>query len=145
MPLALAGVAVGEPVVLQVLHNGEVKERTLVMSKYPVMGEVIATSRPDPWRGLHVDFTSVLSDQGNTESTLQAMTRGGVGIVDVDPGSPASRAGLLRGTIVTAVNGQDVSTPREFREAVAKLGEKDATLTTVDGIGKPRPVVVPAE
>lgn len=145
LPLALAGVAVGEPVVLKVLHDGESKERTLVMSKYPVMGEVIATSRPDPWRGAHIDFTSVLSDGINTESTLEAMTRGGVGVVEVEPGSPSFRAGLAKGIIVTSVNGKDVSTPGEFREAVGKLDGKDVTLTTVDGIREPKQVVVPDE
>lgn len=145
LPLALAGAPVGEPVTLKVLHDGQVKTRTLVMSKYPVMGEVIATSRPDPWRGAHIDFTSVLTSGQNTESTLEAMTRGGVGIIDVDPGTPAARARLSRGMIVTRVEDKPVSTPSEFRDAVARLDGKPVTLQVVDGISEEKPITVPAE
>ncbi len=134
LPLALASVPVGEPVTLKVLHNGEIKERTLVMSKYPVQGDVIATVRPKPWRGARIDFTSVLSDRPDTEATLQAMSRGGVGVVEVESGSPADSAGLSRGLVITEVEGKRVATPGEFREAVAGLEGKPVTVTTVNGL-----------
>ncbi len=145
LPLALASVAVGEPVQLQVLHEGEIKERTLVMSKYPVMGEVIATVRPEPWRGVHVDFTSVLTDGMSTQETLQAMTRGGVGITDIVAGSKADEAGLTRGLVITEVEDQPVATPREFREAVKKLASKPVTLKTVNGLENGKKITVEPE
>lgn len=145
LPLALASVPVGRPVTLTVLREGQVKKTSLVMSKYPLMDEVIVTVRPDPWRGAHVDFTSVLTDGLNTEQTLQAMTRGGVGVLDVDPGSPAAEAGLTKGLVITEAAGQPVSTPAEFRAAVAKLEGKPVTLKTVNGPQDGREVVVPAE
>ncbi len=36
-------------------------ERTIVLAKLPVDGEVIATNRPKAWRGLRVDYTIVRS------------------------------------------------------------------------------------
>jgi S1-C subfamily serine protease len=144
LSLALAGVAVGEPVKLKVLHHGEVKELTLVMSKYPVAGDVIATNRPEPWRGARIDFTSVLTGGMNTTATLQSMSRGGVGVVEVLPGTPASAAGLTAGLAVTEVEGTPVSTPAEFRKAVAELDGKPVNLETVGGLSS-KAVTVPPE
>ncbi len=143
LPLALAGAPVGEPVTLKVRHNGEVVERTLVMSKYPVSGEVIATNRPEPWRGVRVDFSSVLTDGLSTEATLQAMARGGVGVAGVEPGSPAEAAGLARGLIITRVEDEAVLTPRQFRDAVGKLDGKPVRLSTANGLVDGKVVVVP--
>ncbi len=35
-------------------------ERTVVLAKLAVDGEVIATNRPKPWRGLRVEYSSIL-------------------------------------------------------------------------------------
>jgi S1-C subfamily serine protease len=148
LPLALASVPVGEPVKLRVLHEGQVKERTLVMSKYPVstvLGEVIATTRPTPWRGARIDFTSMLTDGMDTNTTLEAMTRGGVGVVEVATSSPSAEGGLTKGLVITEVEGRPVSTPQEFHAAVQKLEGKPVTLTTFNGQEDGKKVVVPAK
>ena len=51
------------------LLRNEVKDRALIMSKYPVADEVIATNRPAPWRGARIDFTSVLTSGVDTTAT----------------------------------------------------------------------------
>ena len=146
LPLALAGVAVGEPVELTIRRGNEIKKLTLVMSKYPVVGEVIATVRPDAWRGLLVDFSSVLADGLQPEETLGAMQKGGVGVVDVRPGSPAFDAGVTPGAIVSNVDGKPVATPAEFRRLVSDAGDRPVTLTLVKGLGKPpTEVTIPSE
>lgn len=143
LPLALAGVPVGEPVTLKVRHEGAVVERTLVMSKYPVAGEVIATRRPDAWRGIRVDFTSVLTDGLSTEATLEAMARGGVGVAEVQPGSPAEAAGLTRGLVITRVEDQPVTTPKQFRAAVQKFDGKPVRLSTTNGLVDGKVLTIP--
>jgi serine protease Do len=146
LPLALAAAPVGQPVALKVLHQGQVVERTLIMSKYPVardMGEVIATSRPPAWRGLRVDFTSMLTDGLDTDETLNAMARGGVGVVEVEPRSPAEAAGLTRGLVITQVEGRPVRTPAEFAEAVAEHEGKSVVLVTTNGVEPGRVTVAP--
>ena len=39
-------------------------ERTVVLAKFRVDGEVIATNRPRPWRGLRVDYTTAAERPG---------------------------------------------------------------------------------
>ena len=120
LTLALSSQPVGEPIRLKVERQGEVLEKTVVLSKYPILGEVIATNRPAPWRGLRVDFTSVIGGATFSDAILTAMTKGGVGVVEVEPGSPAEGAGLKNGQVITAVDGKPVRTPAAFAEAVAR-------------------------
>ena len=145
LPLALASVGVGEQVKLRVLHQGKEVERTLLMSKYPVMGGTIATNRTPAWRGLRIDFTSVLTRGSTTAETLEAMTRGGVGIIEVEPGSAAATAGLNKGSVILSVNDRDVSNPEEFRNALKGTEEKDVTLTLASNSPDGKKVVIPAK
>jgi S1-C subfamily serine protease len=50
--------APGEPITVQARRDGLEVEKTVVLSKLPMKGEVIATNRPKIWRGLRVDFIS---------------------------------------------------------------------------------------
>ena len=119
--LMLASVPVGEPVKLKIERNKRIIERSVMLSKYPVAGEVIATSQPVPWRGLHVDFTSVTAKNPSSDYVLMAMAKGGVGVLDVEPNSPAFLAGLRPGQVITRVAGKPVRSPAEFSRAVASL------------------------
>ena len=58
--LAVSAYSPGDSVRLKIRRSDEIIERTIVLAKYPVEGEVIATNRPRPWRGLRVDYTSAL-------------------------------------------------------------------------------------
>jgi S1-C subfamily serine protease len=116
--LALALAPVGQPVKLVISRDGQRRELTVLLSKYPVEGEVIATNRPAPWRGLRVDFPTMVAGSTFSDAVLEALVRGGVGVVEVISGSPADAAGLKRGQIITEVDGTKVRTPTEFRKAV---------------------------
>jgi S1-C subfamily serine protease len=56
------------------------------------------------------------------------MTSGGVGVLEVEEGSPAKAAGLTRGHVITAIEGTSITTPGEFREAVAALENKPVSV-----------------
>ena len=130
LALALAAAAVGKPVPIKVLRNGETIETSVVASKYPMDEKtVIATNRPKPWRGLRVDYSSVLGGNTSSNEILKAMAKGNVGIVEVEAGSPADLAGLKRGQFITKVNGKSVKSPDEFARVVAGL-RGPATLET---------------
>ncbi len=116
MILALSDLPVGKPVRLKVMRRGELLEKTVVLSKYPTRGEIIVTSRPEPWRGVRVDFTSAV---GNG-LVLETMGKGGIGVAEVESDSAAEAAGLRKGQVITAVDGKPVRTPTDFAEAVAK-------------------------
>jgi serine protease Do len=54
--------------------------------------------------------------------TMKLPTARGVLIADVQGGSPAAKAGLQRGDVIEKVQGHDVSTSGEFRNAIASAG-----------------------
>ncbi len=49
--LAVNAYSAGDTVRLKIRRGDETIERTIVLAKYPVDGEVIVTNRPKPWRG----------------------------------------------------------------------------------------------
>ena len=120
LTLAINAQAVGKPVTLKIRRGQEVKDKVVVLSKYPVQGEVIATNRPAAWCGLRVDFTSIVTGPMVADHVLEAMSKGGIGVVGVEPNTPADAAGLKPGQVIRAVNGKPVRTPSEFAEAVSR-------------------------
>jgi membrane-associated protease RseP (regulator of RpoE activity) len=58
--------------------------------------------------------------------------KSGVLVSDVDDGSPAAKAGVKAGDVITAVNGRNVTDPNELRSEVGKVEEgKGADLTVI--------------
>ena len=132
LTLVLSACPPGRPIPLGIQRDGQVLKKTVTLAKYPVEGPIIATNRPAPWRGLRVDYTSLLVGSPVDEATLAALARGGVGVIEVLPGSPGDQAGLRRGHIITAVADRPVRTPEEFTRAIA--GRRGAvTLSTQFG------------
>ncbi|QDV33802.1 Periplasmic pH-dependent serine endoprotease DegQ precursor [Tautonia plasticadhaerens] len=121
---------VGEPIGLLIRRDGRSLEKEVTLSKFPVEGEVIASNRPAPWRGARVDYSSVV---GPGLDALEAMARGGVGVLEVVPGSRAEGAGLRAGTIISSVDGTPVRTPGEFREAAGGRSGRPVRLGTDRG------------
>jgi serine protease Do len=144
LTMALAEVEVGRDVKLKVRRGDDLVDITAFVSKYPVnYGQVIATNRAKPWRGLRVDFTSVVKNANGFDFTLMtAMAQGGVAVTDVETGGAADLAGLKKDAIITRVDGLPVPTPAAFAKAVAGTEGKPVTLTISSGVDRPRDVVV---
>jgi len=121
----------GSNIRIKVVRQGATLEKSVLLSKYRTRGEVIATERMAPWRGVRVDFTSMIPNEHGDE-ILSAMARGGVAIVEVEHDSAADKAGLRQGQVITQVDGRKVRTPTEFANAVAKL-DGPVTLQTDSG------------
>ena len=98
------------------VRDGAEIEKTVVLSKLRVYGEVIATNRPTTWRGLRVDFVSTDPKVVNGPDLLQAMAQGGVVVAEVQPGSAAEEAGLKVGQIIVKVEGEPVKNPGRLRQ-----------------------------
>ncbi len=120
--LAINTLPAGATVRLKILRRGEPLEKSVELAKYHVAGEVIATNRPTAWRGLRVDYMSMFPSTPFGFDLQSAMARGGVRVVEVEPGSPAAKVGLKRDQVITHVGDQRVRSPREFARAVKGLG-----------------------
>lgn len=118
----------GEAVRLKIHRGDETLERTIVLAKLFVDGEVIATNRPQPWRGLRVEYTSPLSYRGFPPNVPESATSGVV-VVEVEEGSKAASAGIKRGQLIRRVGRKEIRAPRDFAEAVAGL-DGPVTLDT---------------
>ena len=143
LTMALAIVSVGEVVKLKIRRDGKLEDKSILVSKYPVAGQVIATNRPLPWRGLRVDYSSVLMDNAMIDVPLNAMSQGSVGIIDVEPGSSSEVAGLRKAQVISEVDGKPVANPAAFAKEVALKEGKEVMLTIQNGSGQAQIVVVP--
>ncbi len=129
--LAVNAFSPGTPIKLRLLREGEEIEKTVVLSKLPIQGEVIATNRRAPWRGLRVDFVSTNPRVVFGVALMRAMAVGGVVVSEVQASSVADEAGLKPGTLILKVDGQAVKSPDEFSAAVAD--KKGPITLTIEG------------
>jgi serine protease Do len=122
----------GSQVVLTVVRQGKTQKVPVELGKYPVGRAAVAVNKPPSWRGLRVDWVSVvLRDLPTARDRLQAVAQGAVVVREVEPGSPAARAGLREGMLITAVGKRPVRSPLEFRQEVDRWeGPVELTLET---------------
>jgi serine protease Do len=123
--------APGEPITVKARRDGVDLEKTVVLSKLPIKGEIIATNRPLSWRGIRVDFLSTNPSVVYGPDILRAMALGGVHVVEVLPGSAAADAGIKVGQIIVKIEGQPIKTPADFANAVEGL--KGTVSLTIEG------------
>jgi serine protease Do len=120
----------GSEVEVEVATGGRTGPRrtvTLRLAKSPVQGSVIACNRPAPRAGLRVDWASIVARQSREIPV-------GVAIREVISGSPADRARLQAGKVITRVNGKPVKKPADFYSAMKNAGRK-VELTVLDFSG----------
>lgn len=104
---------------LRVRREGREFSVNVTLTKYPVRGRKIVTTRPDPWRGMQVDYpTSVVDSSGRPLYATAAFDEG-VAVTEVIEGTSAWKAGLRPGMLVSHVEQTPVRNPRQFRTAVA--------------------------
>jgi S1-C subfamily serine protease len=118
--LTVGAYAPGESIRLKIRRSDEIIERTVVLAKYPLEGEgeVIATNRPRPWRGMRVDYTTAVRSNVFGAGDL-GIAAAGVVVTDVEERSPAAAAGLKKSVLISRVDDRPIHSPREFAEAVA--------------------------
>jgi len=126
--LAVNAFSAGDTVRLKIRRNEKVIARSITLGKYPVEGEVIATNRPKPWRGLRIDYTSAIRFRTFGPSFFDAR-EAGVTVIEVEEGSAAAAAGIKRGQLIHRVGDTSVANPRAFYAAVGSL-DGPVTLST---------------
>lgn len=132
MILAINSFAAGDEVRLKIRRSGKELIKTVVLAKYPVDGEMIATNRKPAWRGLRVDFQSTMNVRAAIPNFLDP-TPAGVVVSEVQEGSPAARAGLKRFQVIRQVEKTPVTNPAQFDKAIADL-KGPVTLLTDQGL-----------
>jgi S1-C subfamily serine protease len=109
------------------MRQGGQKTRVEVtLAKLHVPGKKIVSSlgaRPF-FRGLRVDFASLLVQQGSGARYLPK----GVLITEIQPDSAAAAAHVKQGEIISHVNGEAVNNPAAFYQAV-RDAKREVELT----------------
>lgn len=102
---------------------------------------------------------TVILAQGNGNGAGQAQQQGarafvgislentadGVRVVQVVPGSPAETAGLQAGDILTAINGADIATASDARQAIIGLSAGDTVSVSFSRDGEAQTVEITLE
>lgn len=122
----------GNPVTLTVRSpNGQIRRVSTTLTKFAyTSGPVIASNRPQPVRGLRVDYSSMLVQMPPRQQVL----RSGVVVREVVAGSPAERAQLRPGSdLITHVNDQPVTSPAEFYRLAGQVSADRPLRLTIAG------------
>jgi serine protease Do len=141
----IAGIEAGTEIEIEVIRGGKVRVIDVAIGRMP--GEDIAAREsPDatgdePRIGL---FLAPLTPELRAERGLDEGA-GGVLVARVEAGSPAARAGIEAGSLISMVGQQPVSSPDEVAEAVREAAEQDrpSVLLRVEQDGEQRFVPVP--
>jgi len=129
----------GKATPVEVLRDGKKVEKSVKLGRLDSDEVVAERSTPQGNRRLGLQLQdlddSIAEQLGYTGET-------GVVIADVLAGSPAAREGLRRGTIVTEVNRQPVSSVQEFKDAMEKGKKNDTVLLNITRDGHSRYVAL---
>ncbi len=118
---------------LSVVRDGSRRTVNVTLAKYRVREQPIVTNRPRPWRGMRVDYPSVVVSTDPRARSRQPYYDEGVIVTYVAEGSPAAEAELQPGMRITHVGRTLVRTPKEFHAAVGnKSGSVQVRLADVD-------------
>jgi len=136
--LRVGGTLAGQKLKFTVVRpKGEV-ELTVRLGKYPVSGDIIATNGRPPFSGIRVDYLSLLADEFSNSpfDSSSNMPQGGVLVKDVDSGSSAEAEGIVKNSVISAVNGVNLETPDDFTRLVRNAkGPVKLTVETATSKG----------
>jgi serine protease Do len=146
LPKLVAATKAGTPLTLEVVRNGEPLQVVAKVGAMPDDSKV-ADRSPDPTAaagprlGLYL---APLTPELRREQGLDADATG-VFVAKVEPNSPAERAGIEPGTLISMVGAQPVTTPQQVVAAVRKAAEEKqgTVLLRVQKDGNPLFVAVP--
>lgn len=132
--------------VLTVLRSGQTKRHRVVLSKLAVTLPQTYTERPPAWRGAVIDYRKprVEIDPLQFVHRRDSFKTPCVEVREIDEKSPAWKAGLRQGMLISHVGKTPVETPAEFQKAVsAQSRSVELRLVTPDG--SKQTLVVPVE
>jgi serine protease Do len=147
LPKRVAATKAGTPIRLDVLRAGKPLTVTVAVGQMPD-GDPLAqvTDQPSVEQaqsriGLYL---APLTPELKRDQGLDGASDG-VFVARVEPGSPADRAGIEAGSLISMAGGEPVRTPDQVTAAVraAAQAKRDSVVLRVEKDGKPRFVAVP--
>jgi len=134
LPIRVARHTPGDKVKIGIIRDGRKKIITVKVEAMP-RDETIPNGGPQGENGkvrmgiVGENLTRELA------TTLQTRVRSGVVIQQVQPGSPAQRAGIKRGDVIFRINGKDVKGMRSFTKLAEDFKNGDALRVMLDRRG----------
>ncbi|MEZ5479062.1 MAG: PDZ domain-containing protein [Thiolinea sp.] len=114
LPLLVGGTPIGKQVDLQVLRNGQPKDLKVKIDRLQDDSRPVELSSADSPASLGVAVAALNAE----ERKATGLDESGVAVRQVQPGSPADRAGLQDGDVILSINNQPVTTPAELKSQV---------------------------
>ncbi|SDX05750.1 serine protease Do [Thiocapsa roseopersicina] len=143
----IAATKAGTAMTLSVVRDGTTRDLTLTIGRMPDEDQVAAAPSEDadapsrPRLGLYL---SPLTPELRAERGLDA-DAAGVFVAQVEPDSPADRAGVEAGSLISMVGKASVSTPEQVVTAVRAAAEekRESLILRVEKDGLPLFIAVP--
>jgi S1-C subfamily serine protease len=139
--LSIGRLPPGSVASLAIERAGQRFVRPVSLSKGPNPGEKIVTDHGTSWRGLRVDSPTSFFPRLTLTDDLDDSA---VAVTEVAEGSPAYRANLHRGMIITHVGSTPVHGPDDFYRQVASRDD-EVSLWVSLAPGHTQSITVPAE
>jgi serine protease Do len=124
----VTGKAPGVKVTIELLRGGVSRSVTVTLGTFPDEGEESASTRTE--KGKLGMSLRELTPQTAAQLDLPRGLRGVV-VVEVDPGEPASKAGLQQWDVILRVNGTSVETIESFEKAIGQARSSKAARLLV--------------
>jgi serine protease Do len=134
LPIRVARHTPGDKVKIGIIRDG--KKKTITVKVEAMPGDETAQNS-DP-QGEHGKVRMGIVGENLTRklaTTLQTRVKSGVVIQQVQPGSPAQRAGIQRGDVIFRINGKDVKGMRSFSKLAKNFKHGDVLRVMLDRRG----------
>jgi S1-C subfamily serine protease len=116
--LRVGAMPAGKEIDVKVWRGSRLVDVKVRLGKYPVHGDVVATTRRPMWNGLRVDYASVGVNASRSPFFSVNMPNRGVLVVEADSATSAQNPELVAGALIVKVNGAAVDDPNAFEAAV---------------------------
>lgn len=128
----------GDKLKFQVRRDGKEKSLDVTLGTRPARrpgdGAASAAPRERPTAFLGVQVVPMEELTPRLKERLGISGEQGLVVMEVLPDSPAAKAGLRHGDVITGLNGQEMTSPNQFRSAVTKAGAgKEVRLEVMRG------------
>ena len=141
LSLRVAETAAGDAITFGVLRDGKQRDLTVTIGSMPDEDQVAAVpaeGADEPSRPRLGLYLAPLTPELRLERGLAA-DAAGVYVSGVEPGSPAARAGIEAGSLISMVGFDAVDTPQQVVAAVRTAAEekRDSLILRVEKDGRP--------